>query len=103
MRTGWELLVNNSAGSWDVCIWARGLAKAMSAAALLSPTRVSYTDTSCMAAETGTQTSATVRLISAKRILETCSLGAWARVVRVAQTSEMHLVLVSVPWTIEQS
>lgn len=62
-------------------------------AAHLSPTHVSYTDTSCMAAETGTQTPAIVRLISAKCILATWSLGA-CRPSR--QTKRMHLVLVSV-------
>lgn len=70
------------------------------AAALLSSTHVSYTDTSCTVSETGTQTSATVRLISAKCIPGDLVFG---RVSSESSNQRMHLVLVFVSWTIEQS
>lgn len=65
------------------------------------PTHVSYTDTSCTAAETETRNvgkwpADLCEAYSSRR-------GLWARVVQVAKSEQVHLVLVSVSWTVEES
>lgn len=69
-------VANQLPGSREWHALGRGLAMVIMLLISARLMSAKYTDTSCTAAETGTQTPAIVRLISAKRILATWSLGA---------------------------